>query len=85
MLIGDRAGRLIEFANRYRASMRGKLEWLNREPRDEAEGPRQFKARREIVEAIVRKVNVYADKSVKVEFEFELTGMDEQIKDRPPW
>lgn len=82
MLIGDRAGRLIEFANRYRAGMRGKLEWLNHEPRDEDERGQQFRARREIVEAIVRKANVYADKSVKVEFEFDLTGMDEQIKDR---
>jgi chromosome segregation ATPase len=76
MLVGDRAGRLIQFANQYRAGMRAKLEWLNAEPRDDAERIRQFKARREIVEAIVRNVWVYGDKSIKVEFEFEIRGTE---------
>ena len=75
LLVGNRAERLIEFANQYRASMRTKLEWLNREPQDEAERAQQFKARREIVEAIVRKVYVYEDKSVKAQFEFEIPGV----------
>jgi hypothetical protein len=76
LLVGDRAGRLIEFAKRYRADMRAKLEWLNREPKDDPERARQFKARREIVEAIVKTVLVYEDKSVKVGFEFEIPGTE---------
>jgi hypothetical protein len=82
LLVGNHAERLLEFVNQYRADLRGKLDWLNSEPRTPEEGEKQFKARRQIVEAIVKRVNVHLDKTVKVVFEFDLTGMDEQIKDR---
>lgn len=72
LLVGDRAGKLIAFVNRYRADMRVKLEWLNSESRDEEERKKQHRAKREIVEAIVRTVWIYEDKSVKVEFEFDI-------------
>jgi chromosome segregation ATPase len=76
--VGNRAGRLIEFACQYRISMRAKLEWLNAEPENEAEQAKKFRVRREIVEAIVRNVYVYEDKGVKVEFEFEIPGTENQ-------
>jgi hypothetical protein len=85
LLAGNRAEHLLEFVNQYRANLRGKLDWLNSEPQTREEGERQFKARRQIVEAIVKRVNVYTDKTVKVVFEFDLTGMDEQIKERRRW
>jgi len=85
LLVGNRAEQLLEFVNQYRANLRGKLDWLNSEPQTPEEGERQFKARRQIVEAIVKRVNVYTDKTVKVVFEFDLTGMDEQIKERRRW
>ena len=85
LLVGNRAEHLLEFVNQYRANLRGKLDWLNSEPQTPEEGERQFKARRQIVEAIVKRVNVYTDKTAEVVFEFDLTGMDEQIKERRRW
>lgn len=81
LLIGNRAERLLEFARRYRATMQGKLEWLFREPQTPEEAQKQFEARREIVEAIVKRINVFPDKSIKVDFEFDFAGGDE-ISDR---
>ncbi len=71
LLIGNRAERLLEFANQYRASLRAKLNWLDREPRTPEEEEKQYSARRKIVEAIVTRVNVSADKTVRVIFEFD--------------
>ena len=85
LLAGNRAENFLEFVNQYRANLRGKLDWLNSEPQTPEEGERQFKARRQIVEAIVKRVNVYTDKTAEVVFEFDLTGMDEQIKERRRW
>lgn len=81
LVVGNRAERLMDFMSRYRANIRGKLEWLNSEPQTPEEEEQQFKARRHIIEDIVRRIDVHGDKSLNVTFEFDLTEM-EQIKDR---
>ncbi len=80
LVVGNRAERLMDFMNRYRANIRGKLVWLNSEPQTPEE-EQQIKARRHIVEDIVRRIEVHGDKSLNVTCEFDLTEM-EQIKDR---
>ena len=82
LLVGDGAGRLIKWANHYRAELRDKLDWLTSDDPENAQ--KQFEARRGIVEGIVRKVNVYADKSIKVEFEFDPKD-GTMIKNRQGW
>ncbi len=80
VLVGDTAERLVEFANNYRRRVRGGADWLNRKPRSAAEAEKQFAFRREVVEAIVRRVDVYPDKSIKVHLAFEANPRENNPK-----
>ncbi len=81
LLSGGRASRLMELANKVRADLRAGAEWLNGgKPRTEALRLKQFELRRRIVEAIVERVRVRADKTVSVDFVLELPP-DANIKD----
>ncbi len=71
LLIGNRAERLTEFANKYRQKLRTGMEWLNEEPRTPEEAREQRKCKQEIIDAIVKRVYVMSDKTVKVEFDFD--------------
>ena len=73
---------MLEFIEQYRKRLAKGLDWLQDEPQTPKEAEKRFKARRKIVEAIVSRVDVFEDKSIKVEFVFDLS--EEQIKQTPP-
>jgi len=81
LLVGDRAQRLIDFANRYRARLRLGAEFLTRTPTSEEEAEEQFKLRREIVDAIVKRVEVRPDKTPVVYFEFDLEDVKVEARE----
>jgi hypothetical protein len=83
LLVGDRGNKLLEFIEQYRQRLAKGLDWLQNEPSTPEEEEKQFKARRRIVEAIVNRVDVFEDKSIRVEFVFDLS--EEKIKQAPPW
>jgi len=74
LLIGNRAQKLMGFANHYRAKLRAGAEFLNREPQTTEDAQKQFEWRREIVEAIVARIDILPDKTPKVYFEFDLSA-----------
>jgi hypothetical protein len=78
LLVGDKAQRLIDFANTYRAKLRKGGEFLNMTPTTQEQADKQFKLRREIVDAIVRRVEVQPDKTAVVYFEFDLDEVGSQ-------
>ena len=81
LLVGDRAQRLIDFANRYRARLRLGAEFLTRTPTSEEEAEEQFKLRHEIVDAIVRRVEVRPDKTPVVYLEFDLEDVKAEVRE----
>ncbi|HSL44702.1 MAG TPA: hypothetical protein VK897_14795, partial [Anaerolineales bacterium] len=83
LLVGDRGQKLLDFVDQYRQRLREGLEWLQYEAQNPAEVEAQFAARRKMVEGIVRRVNVFEDKTIEVEFVFDLSG--EEIQEAPPW
>jgi hypothetical protein len=83
LLVGDRSTKLLEFMEAYRQRLRKGLSWSQAEPRTPQEEEKQFNARRKIVEAIVNRVDVFEDKSIHVEFVFDLS--EEEIREAPPW
>jgi glutaredoxin len=83
LLVGDRGNKLLEFIEQYRKRLATGLDWLQSEPQTPKAAEKRFKARRKIVEAIVSRVDVFEDKSIKVEFVFDLS--EEEIKQAPPW
>ncbi|MFC1923444.1 hypothetical protein ACFLY4_09160 [Chloroflexota bacterium] len=74
LLTGNRAERLIEFANLYREQVIAGRQALNTEPETSEHAEQQFKYRKKIIDAIVTKVEVLGDKSILVytEIDFEL-------------
>ncbi len=81
LLIGDRGNKLLEFIEQYRRRLIKGLDWLQNEPDSPEDVERQYKARRKIVEAIVGRIDVFEDKSINVEFVFDLSA--EEIKQAP--
>ena len=82
MLVGDRSKKLLEFIEQYRRRPAKGIDWAQTEPKTSKEEEKQYKPRRKIVEAIVNRVIVFEDKSIKVEFVFDLS--EEKIKQAPP-
>jgi hypothetical protein len=74
LLIGDRAERLQRLAESFRAQVAAGIEAINAEPSSEEERKRQLEYRRKIVEAVVERVSISADKSVTVFLSIELPG-----------
>ena len=83
LLVGDRGKKLLEFIEQYRKRLSKGIDWAQAEPKTPKEEEKRYKARRKIVEAIVSRVDVLEDKSIKVEFVFDLS--EEKIKATPPW
>ena len=83
LLVGDRSKKLLQFIEQYRQRLAKGIDWVQTEPKTPKEEENQFKARPKIVEAIVSRVDVFEDKSIKVEFVFDLS--EEKIKQEPPW
>jgi len=83
LLVGDRSIKLLEFIENYRTRLRKGLSWSQSEPKSPEAEEKQFQARRKIVEAIVSRVDVFEDKSINVEFVFDLS--EEEIQEPPPW
>jgi chromosome segregation ATPase len=83
LLVGDRGAKLLEFAEQYRKRLREGLDWLKDDATNPEDANAQFEARRKMVEGIVRRVNVFGDKSIQVEFIFDLSG--EEVQETPPW
>lgn len=72
LLVGNGAERLIEAARLYREQAAGGLEGLNDTPLNEEDARRQFELRRKWVVGLVTRVELLADKTVKVDTEFDL-------------
>jgi site-specific DNA recombinase len=80
VLVGNRAERLIEFMNRYRAKLRLGADFLTAELTAPEMVAEQFRLRRSIVEALVVRVDVDNAKKPNVKFllstEDEAAGLD---------
>ena len=68
LLTGDRSARLLELAANFRSQFQTGMDAYNRQPQNEQEAEIQFSARRQVVEAIVSRVEVAHDKSIRVGF-----------------
>jgi len=79
LLLDNRAERLLAFANRYRARLKGGAAFLSIELCTPEEAEEQFKLRREIVDAIVSRVEITADKQPIVYFEFDLRDVMSEL------
>ena len=73
LLAGDRAQRLIGFANLYREKLRAGADFLNSVPGTPEMAAKQFALRREVVESIVDRIEVDADKFAHVTFIFDFS------------
>lgn len=78
VLVGNRSERLIEFMNRYRAKLRLGAAFLTAELTDPEARAEQFRLRRALVEAVVGRVNVGANKEPDVLFPLS-DGEDEPV------
>lgn len=81
--VGNRLEKLIEFANKFRDGAQKSLAWVMTKPKSQKEADRQFAAKRELVETIVKQVKVFPDRTIKVEFEFDFSGMVENTEHLP--
>lgn len=70
LLVGNRAQKLIDFIDGYRRELAAGSEWLNAAPDSPEMARRQFERRREIVDAVVARVDLLPDKTIKVHFDF---------------
>jgi len=68
LLIGNRAQKLISFANQYRGEFRAGLTGLETKPSTPEEAKRQFEIKRHAVEALVTRVEVQPDRTIRVTF-----------------
>lgn len=68
LLVGNRADKLLAFAQRYREKLRRGGDFLNAEPTSPEMAAEQFAIRREILEAIVTRIEVGPDKLAAVDF-----------------
>lgn len=79
LLTGNRAERLIEFANLYREQVIAGRQALNTEPETSEHAEQQFKYRKKIIDAIVTKVEVLGDKSILVYTEIDFESMPSNV------
>lgn len=63
LVVGDRAGQMVEFARQYRAHLAEGLVGLNDEPANVEEAHEQFLLRRKFIQSIVARVDVLADQT----------------------
>jgi chromosome segregation ATPase len=78
LLVGNKAERLIEVARLYREKVVNGATGLNDEPKTPEEARLQFQIRRKFVERLVTRVEVMADKVVKVYTEINLAEATEE-------
>jgi hypothetical protein len=78
------AERLIELLDTFRRKTIAGIEAINAKSQNKQEADRQYKSWRTIVEAIVKRVNIREDKSIKVELEIQLP-VGEETKSSPDW
>jgi site-specific DNA recombinase len=81
LLLGNRADKLIAFANKYRAKLRRGGDFLNSTPASAEAAAEQFALRREIVQAVCTRIEVNADKSPTVIFVLNLTDEPAGVSD----
>jgi hypothetical protein len=72
LLVGNRADQMLEMANRYRAVLRRGGDFLNAEAATPEQAAEQYRLRREIMDAIVTRVDVLPDKTPVVTFALDL-------------
>ncbi len=82
LLVGDRAEKLMEFADVLRQRLRAGADFVNTEISSPETAQKQFEVRRGIVEEIVQRVDLLADKTIRVKFVFDL-GEARHIKTTP--
>jgi hypothetical protein len=73
LLVGNRAERLLAVARAYREAVVGGAVDVDKEPELEEEAARLFQFKRTMVEGLVRRVNVKADKTTEVTFELDFS------------
>jgi len=61
-----------ELIKTHLADIAAAAEWLNREPANEDEADEQYKERKEIVQALVKKVYLEKDQEPKIELSLNL-------------
>lgn len=83
LLVGDRAQRLINFANTYRARLRKGAQWLAAPPDTPEKAEKHCKMRREIADAIVTRVEINADKIPHVYFVFDTEELEGEPANSP--
>ncbi len=79
LLVGDRAQRLIDFANLYREKLRAGADFLNSTLETPEAAAEQFALRREVVESIVDRIEVDANKQAHVTFIFDFNEIGNLI------
>ena len=72
LLVGNRAERLLEAARLFRERVRIGYEAINLKADTPELEAAQFKARKKIIEAIVQRVEVLEDKSIRIYTDFAL-------------
>jgi site-specific DNA recombinase len=71
LLLGGQADKLTRLAEAYRLQVKAGIEAINTLPDSPEAAAKQFAFRREIIEALVTRVDVMADKSVRVHLEID--------------
>jgi site-specific DNA recombinase len=75
LLTGDRAEKLLEMARLFREDFNRGLEEIDREQDTERKQELQFQFRRKIINGLVTRVDVFKDKSIKVQTELDFTSL----------
>lgn len=83
LLVGNQAERLINFVNKYRAKLRKGAQWLDTPPDTPEQAEEHFKMRREIVDAIVTRVEINAHKAPHVYFVFDTEKSEDEQTNSP--
>lgn len=74
ILTGNKSDKLIELGQKYRARVAAGVEAINAIPDSDEARKEQIKFRREIVEALVTRVDVLADKTVELQLEIDFAN-----------
>jgi RAB protein geranylgeranyltransferase component A len=73
---GNRAQKLIEFVSRYRAEIKAGLADLQVPPETPEEEKHHFQLKRQAVEALVSRVDVLPDRTIRVTFVPDLPDLE---------
>jgi site-specific DNA recombinase len=84
LLVGNRAERLLELAGLFRNRVVNAARLVNDQPEDEQKAAANFQTKKTIIRAIVTRVEVKEDKSLKIYtvFNFDELGADVLISER---